>query len=193
VANASSEILKKRFGIVGLQLQQKLQGNDNDPIGIFYKAPPPKRVGNGTTLVKDSVSAEEIAAVIAMLSSQIAMRLREGNLGAGCISVAVKTNEFETFAHEKKLPFITNDEVDISRFALSILQEFWHFQTPLRSIRVCTSKLSSTKHFMQLSFLQSEDKLGFNNAIDTLRKKHNYGIIQTAKSATCPKVSQSFD
>lgn len=193
VANANPDILKKRFGIVGLQLQQKLQGNDNDEVGIFYKAPPPKSVGNGTTLVKDSVNIEEIAAVIAMLSSQIAMRLREANLGAGCISVGVKTNEFETFAHEKKLPFLTDDEIDISCFALKILQEFWHFKKPIRSIRICTSKLSSTKHFVQLSFLQSEHKLSFNKAIDSLRNKHSYNIIKTAKSATCPKVSQSFD
>lgn len=190
---ANTSVLKKRFGVVATDLQQTLLGFGSDEVGVFAKAPPPKSVGNGTTLVKDSTNPEEIFAVISMLCSQIAMRLREQKLAATCISVTVKTNEFEHFRQEKSIAYPTDDETEIALQAKHILSGFWNYKTPIRSIRVATTRLVSTKEAIQLSLFQKNCKRQINQSIDIIRQKYDYSKIKTAKSMTAPRVSHSFD
>ncbi|MFA6859933.1 MAG: DNA polymerase IV [Clostridia bacterium] len=192
-AHADSKILKNKFGIVGNQMQQKILGIDTEEVGIFTEKPPPKSVGNGTTLVKDAISKEEIQSVLSLLCSKVAMRLREQNLGATCISVGIKTFDFNYFSHDKRIPFVTNNEKEIFDQVCLLLDSFWDYKMPVRSIRIATSRLASTSQFVQLSFFQNNNSYKLDEAVDKIRNKYGFYKIEPAKSFSSPKTSQSFE
>lgn len=52
--------LDNLMGITGIRLKQDLLGERENPVVDYFKLPPPKSVGNGTTTIKDINSREEV-------------------------------------------------------------------------------------------------------------------------------------
>lgn len=180
-------VLKKKFGILGLQLKQKLLGNDTEPVRKCNEIVPPKSVGNGTTTIKDVYTRPEIKAVVVALSEEISTRLRQNCFNANSLSVTLKTADFK-YAHQTmRLPFSTNTSTDLSNFAIKLIDNFWPYGIPVRAIRICTYNLTSQKQTQLSMFSESIKNSNLNNALDKIRSRYGYYAIaplSTTKSTT---------
>ena len=175
-------ILKKKFGIIGIDLKQKLLGNDNDQVKQFNDNTPAKSVGNGTTTINDIYSRVEILSVVNALCDEVSTRLRRSNFNAGGLSVTLKTADFQYFGQSMHLEFQTNSLCDLIKFSMKIIDSFWQYNQPIRAIRICAHNLSSTKVLQLNMFCNSQKNESLNNCLDNIRKKYGYYSIMPAST-----------
>lgn len=177
IVNIPDFVLKKKFGILGVQLKQKLMGNDNEPVLKCNEVVPPKSVGNGTTTIKDVYTRNEIESVVVALAEEISTRLRSQDFNAESISVTIKTADFK-YAHETiRIPFATNTRGDLARYAMKLIDSFWEYGIAVRAIRICSYNLSSTKQTQLSMFSECVKNLKLNSALDQIRNKYGYYSI----------------
>lgn len=177
IINIPDGVLKKKFGILGLELKQKLLGNDNDLVKKCDEIIPPKSIGNGTTTIKDVYSRAEIREVVVALCEEISSRLRKQDFNASGLSVTVKTAEFKCYHETTRLPFATNTSNNLSNFVMELLDSFWKYNTAVRSVRICTYYLSNAKQTQMCMFSQEIKNGNLNKALDKIRSKYGYFAI----------------
>ena len=173
-------ILKKKFGIIGLDLKQKLLGNDFDQVKNCNEYTPAKSIGNGTTTIKDIYSRSEILGVVSALCDEITTRLRRANFNANGLSVTLKTANFEYFHNTMHLNYATNDLSNLITFSMKIIDSFWQYNLPIRAIRICSYNLTTSDKVQLNMFCNYEKKDNLNNALDKIRTKYGYYSIMPA-------------
>lgn len=178
--NIPTNIIEKKFGKVGTELKEKLEGFDTS--AVASEIPLPKSVGNGTTTIVDIKTEEEVFSTICYLSDKIATRLREKSLLATGVGITVKTNEFEYFSKESRLDMPSNSASIISQKALDILKEFWHFDKQVRSVRVRTFSLVDEHALTQASLFFDIKKQGLGYGLDLVRQKYGPDAITLASN-----------
>ncbi len=176
LAQMPSSVLKSKFGKIGIELKEKLQGLETEE--VVKHTPLPKSIGNGTTTATDILTEEEIFATINFLSQKVASRLRKQNFFACGINISIKTHNFETFAKEKRLHSPTSSAQVIAQQALSILKEFWTFQTPVRSVRVKAFALAKQTQPLQTSLFFDQRKNNLGYGLDEIRSKYGEDALQ---------------
>jgi DNA polymerase-4 len=120
------------------------------------------------------------------------MRMRKDDKCGSCISVLLRTNEFEQYSHQKMIHGATNITQDIFRTACEVFDEAWDGHTPLRQLGVQITRLSQEPYqqydlFSGVSPRQYERKLRLDETVDALRDKFGEDIIRRAKFAQAPE------
>ena len=182
VINLPDVILKKKFGIIGLNLKQKLLGNDFEPVKKCDEYTAPKSVGNGTTTIKDIYSREEIKAVVCALCDEVSTRLRDKGFNALNVSITIKTADFKYFGDSSRLPFYTSYASDLVNAVMKMTDKFWKYNTAVRAIRVCTFNLSEASKTQLCMFSNEIKNYALNTTIDEIRHKYGYSAIMPAST-----------
>lgn len=159
-----------------------------------------KSVGNGCTAPRDLVTDNDVRIMLYLLSDSVAMRLRE--LGSRCtvVEVYIRDNELNLFTRQRKLETATCSSAEIAETAFDLFKRNYYWARPIRGVGVRGSGLVELSVERQLSVYsddQKRDKLEcIDNAMDTLRQKYGYLILQRAIVQTDPllaKVNPSED
>ncbi len=177
IIDIPDSVLKKNFGILGLQLKQKLLGNDYDEVKKCNDISAPKSIGNGTTTIKDVYTRDEIMGVVTALCEEISTRLRAENFNAGSVSVTIKTADFRYIHETSRLLFKTNTNLDLCNCCMRLIDSFWKYGTAVRAIRICTYNLSSCNETQLNMFSNSLKNSNLNSALDKIRNKYGYYSI----------------
>ncbi|MBC7088051.1 MAG: DNA polymerase IV [Tissierellales bacterium] len=163
----------------GLLIWEYANGIENSDVKISKSKV--KSIGNSTTLPFDVSTKEEAMKVLLGISEMVGMRLRELNIKAEVISVSLKTSEFFSYSHQKKLNIPTSSTNTIYKTALALFEEMWDNS----SLRCFSISLSSLVYddFIQLSFFENfnEKELILDKSIDNIRKK--FGQSSVIRSA----------
>lgn len=178
--NLPSALILAKFGKLGIELKEKLEGFDTSD--VKKDIPVPKSVGNGTTTITDINSKEEFMATISYLSERVAKRLREKGLMAFGIGIWVKSSFFETNSKEQKIDFATNSSSVISQEAFKLLCEFWNFSVSARAVRVRTFDLINEHDLTQASLFFDEKKQGLGFGLDKIWSKYGPNAITLASN-----------
>lgn len=168
------KFLQELMGITGIYLKQNLLGTREENVLNYYELPPPKSIGNGTTTLNDITSRDKINSTIHFLSTKVSSRLIKHGFLAGTIGISVKTNKLERFAKSKKIT-PTHDIKLLADEAQKLLDTFWKYDKPIRSIRLRTSNFSSDKMKQINMFDNSKD---ISKSINLINEK--YGHIGVA-------------
>ena len=174
-------ILKTKFNKVAVELKNKLLGNDFDDVIDNSKKPDVKSVGNGTTTIIDIKNREEVFTLVCFLSEKISKRLLEKNLFGYVLSVSLKTYNFKKLRKSEKINIPLLYSKDISRYAMKIIDSFWEYLIPIRSLRICISSLNSIlKKPVQISFLEktNDNKQKISKAIEEIKNKYGENSIE---------------
>ncbi len=136
-----------------------------------------KSVGNSTTLPFDVTSRDEALKVLLGISEMVGMRLRELNMKSQVISVSLKTSEFFSYSHQKKLYIPTSSTNTIYKMASALFDEMWD-GNPLRCFSISLSSLLD-ENFIQLSLFEdfNEKDILLDKSIDNLRVKFGQDSI----------------
>lgn len=120
LGRASIEILRNRFGIIGLRLKAMGLGIDDSP--VIREEEEPKSIGHSMTLPRDISDKEDIEAYLLRLSEMVGRRARRHGLMGNVISLTIRYPDFETFSKQKKLGEYTNDTHVIYHSVMDIIK-----------------------------------------------------------------------
>lgn len=136
-----------------------------------------KGMGNSTTIPFDVEDRHTAHLVLLSLVENVSARLRADNCCAQLVSVSIRTNEFYSCSHQKKILNPTDCTKEIWEIACELFDKLWNGQ-PLRHMGVRVSELSR-KDFTQLRlFTKDYSKLRqVDRAVDAIRAKYGKDAI----------------
>ena len=152
LAQAPDGLLRVLLGKNGELLQNFARGLDVSPVAAFDAQPQIKSVGNSTTLPRDLTCQEDAARVLFVLADSVGRRLREQGLLGRCVSVGMRTNGLDCFSRQVTLERPTDMTDDIHRTACQLVGYNYDWATPMRSIGVTVSELTSVSQGVQTDF-----------------------------------------
>ena len=170
--------IKKKLGKVGLDLKQELLGNPISPVKSVFQAP---------KIVSRSESFKEFQTDINYITEQlkghihkVSKKLRSLNMVSSCISVMLRTKDFQVFDMKINLLSPTNNEFVFIEQSKIILNKLFQKDIVYRSVGFCAMKLNGAKE-CQMSIFDSEtnekkDKLA--KSWDKLEEKYGKNIIK---------------
>lgn len=149
-----NKFLKELMGKTGVELKQDLLGESEKSVLNYYKLPPPKSVGNGTTTIKDITSREEVKKTIYFLAEKVSARLVRHGLVGSTITISLKSSKLEVKRKGQNIR-PTQDIESIASEGMKIVDKLYNYNYPLRAIRLKISSLTSDKA-KQLSIFDTE-------------------------------------
>ena len=175
-ANYDKNLIKKRFGVVGEDLYNKLNGIDDNEVSSIDDLKQIKSIGNGTTTLVDVKTKYDMKSVVMFLCDEIATRLRSRNLKGETIHVSLRKSDLTWTSKSHTINSPTNTAKDIYNEAIKIIDTMWQVGTLIRSVRVSICNLCNTND--QINFFDTnKNKDNLNKAIDKIRQKYGYQSI----------------
>lgn len=182
--NALLRILGKQGGA----LHDYATGAENAPVIPASQMPPPKSVGNGLTFPRNLVGWEELQGGVAMLSDEVAVRLRQLGMKCSTVSIAVRDPNFHDISRQKPLTVPTYLAREITGTAMELLRQSWNPRSPVRALTVTAQHLlPADQAAEQLDLLtpgassQREKVEKIERAMDGIRSKYGKGAISPAR------------
>lgn len=173
-------LLDNMMGINGTNLKQDLLGKRFVPVLDYYKLPPPKSIGNGTTTIKDISSRKDVEKVIYFLAQKISARMIRHKVLGSTISVRLKSSTLKSVASSTKMPR-TNSVKDIAECAMRLCDTLYKYNYPLRAMRVKVSSLSSSS-IVQLSMFDAPKK-DYSEVMDRINKRYGKIFLASDKAS----------
>jgi len=171
LAKTDPELLKHKFKSFGRLMWNFANGIEDSPIraGDLINV---KGIGNSTTIAFDVEDRRTAHMILLSLTETVATRLRNAKFCAGLVSVSIKTNEFFSYSHQRKLYTPTDCTMTIYKAACKLFDEAWQGQK-IRHLGVRVSELCGND-FIQLSMLdkENENKKILDGVIDNIRIKY---------------------
>ena len=179
LANTPLERVQKVVGIkLGKQIHDYANGIDDSPV---LSAPEEaKGYSISTTLEEDVVTAEQAHKVLLALTDSVAARMRADGVKAYCVAVSIRSNDFKTRSHQRKLMDPTDISNEVYLLSKQLFAELWDGRTPLRLIGVALNDLTR-EETSQMSLFPDEKKersRKLDQAYDAINKKFGAATIQ---------------
>ncbi len=186
LAKADPQIIKKKLGKHGETIWHFANGRNAD--AVLPEQTENKGYGNSVTTPKDVVTREQGYQVFLSLCETVATRMRKDGKCGSCVSIHLRTSEFNHFSHQTVLHGATNNTEQLFDVVCRIFDEAWDAEIPLRQLGVQVTRLSDEPYqqydlFSGVSPEQYEKKLKLDETVDSLRDKFGEEIIRRAKFA----------
>lgn len=141
LASFRRETLGALMGKLGNQLYDYANGLDGSPVKSRYEVEPVKSVSSGTTFPENLTGQQQIADGIAMLTDEVASRLRHSGLYAGGVQVTIRDSEFHDCSRQRQLTAPTHLVHDLTGSAMELVNELWKPPVPVRALHVTAINL----------------------------------------------------
>ena len=179
LAHAPLPFVQKIVGMkLGKQLHDYANGIDNSPVLAEPEAA--KGYSISTTLEEDVVRAEQAHRVLLALTDSVTARMRADGFKAYCVAVSIRSNDFKTRSHQRKLHDPTDISSEVYALCKQLFAELWDGHTPLRLIGVALNDLTR-EETSQMSLFPDEKKersRKLDQAYDAINKKFGAATIQ---------------
>lgn len=182
LANSNPDVLKKEFGVIGVQLWFHANGVDESKPSIPYK-PKSKGLGNSQVLPKDYKFKNQIETVLSEMAEQVAIRLRRSKKKTTSVSISIGFSRFEEKksinASMKVEP--TQSTKELISHVLTLFRKKYT-SGAVRSVAVRYDNLTDD-NIRILSFFEDLEEIEKNErlekTIDTIRDKFGFSSIQS--------------
>ncbi len=186
LAKQNKELLKKKFGIIGLELLEHANGIDNSRIRDFQKEVKEKSFSHSQVLFKDYYN-EEIYLIIKEMLEVLTKRLRLEKKETCLVGLGISysKNVGGGFFHSQKLIEATDEEEILYSICLTIFDKFYEENMPIRKVSINLGSLHEKNH-LQLnifeSFEQKQEQAKIASAIDQVHERFGKNSILKASS-----------
>ena len=179
LANTPLDRVQKIVGIkLGKQIHDYANGIDDFPV---LSAPEEaKGYSISTTLEEDVVTSEQAHKVLLALTDSVTARMRADGVKAYSVAVSIRSNDFKTRSHQRKLMDPTDISNEVYKLSKQLFAELWDGRTPLRLIGVALNDLTR-EETSQMSLFPDEKKersRKLDQAYDAINKKFGAATIQ---------------
>ena len=168
--------------IVGVKMGKQIHdyANGIDPSPVLSAPEEAKGYSVSTTLAEDVVTAEQAHKVLLALTDSVTARMRAEGIKAYCVAVSIRSNDFKTRSHQKKLSEPTDISTEVYGLSKQLFAELWDGYTPLRLIGISLTDLTK-EDTVQMSLFPDEKKersRKLDKAYDAINKKFGAATIQ---------------
>ena len=180
--------LRSRCGVVGLRLQQELQGHACLPLELV---PPAKRETCVSRSFSEPITKQaSLREAVATYLSRAAEKLRRQRQRAGAITVFVRSSPFNGSSLYSNSATVTlavasNDTAVLLKAALPLVEQLFKPHKPLQKAGVLLQNLQSEEtlqhhllHPMPLE--QQQQRSALMASIDNLNRRYGSGTVQWA-------------
>ena len=156
LANSDPAQVQRLVGVkMGRQIFDYANGRDDSPV---LSAPEEaKGYSVSTTLEEDVVTQQQAHGVLLALTDSVTARMRADGVKAGCVAVSIRSNDFKTRSHQKKLPEPTDISREVYETSKRLFGELWDGHTPLRLLGLSLTDLAQGEQ-SQLSLFPDEGR-----------------------------------
>lgn len=209
LAHANPDMLKKEFGIIGVQLWFHANGVDESNVREPYKVHS-KGIGNSQILPRNYTKQTDIELLLSEMAEQVALRLRRSHQQAQCVSLYIgfakdvpfginsstRASHFHTPSHETNNT-TTRDSFqaqmkieatqltkDLTKYILTLFRKHYKGEA-VRQIGVRYSQLvPETLQSMSLFDNPETIQKAYNleHTIDDIRRQHGFLSVQKASA-----------
>ena len=154
MAALGPELLKKLFGIVGLEHYRRVIGEEASPLTSDDGEPPIKSIGNGSTTPYDMTNENHVHIMIHVLASSVCRRMRMHRVVPRTVEVSATYAEngelkYESFQCPIRVP--SNIDVEFARAALNLFYRRFNLGRPIRKLTIRGKDLMFNTNVYQLS------------------------------------------
>ncbi len=184
LAKADPALIYRKLHKPGIALWHSANGRWSDR--VQPTAEDNKGYGNSTTVPRSVVDVQTGHEVLLSLCETVAMRMRRDGKSGSCVTVSLRSDQFENWSHQRKLSCVTDVTEELYRAACQVFDEMWDKKTPLRQLGVQVTQLSDQRYrqydfFGGVSAGQYERKARLDAAIDAIREKYGEESITRAR------------
>lgn len=158
LAQTKPEYLISWFGKNGIMLWRFANGEDTSRIMKDDYEAPIKSVGHGITCSCDLHKTEETWKVMLELSQDIGHRLREYDLAAKGVRLAIRSNDLSGNQYQCQLPFPSQSPWEIAQAARTLFLDRYAWNAPVRAVSVTAINLIPSGQPVQLDLFGDEEK-----------------------------------
>ena len=124
MANTPLERVQRIVGVkMGKQIHDYANGIDYSP--VLAAPEEAKGYSISTTLEEDVVTTEQANKVLLALTDSVTARMRADNVKAFCVAVSIRSNDFKTRSHQKKLMDPTDISTEVYMLTKQLFAELW--------------------------------------------------------------------
>ncbi len=170
--------LKKNLGKIGLDLKQELLGISINPVIAGDIAP--KSISRSESFKEFQTNKGYIQEQLNSHIHKVCKKLRAENMLTGCISVMLRTKDFQVENIKMNLIHPTNTEFELIQKSIEILNQMFKEGVIYRSVGFCAYKLTNDKN-QQISLFDAEQTLKkqeLSKSWDKLEEKFGKSIIK---------------
>ena len=163
---------------MGKQIHDYANGIDDSP--VLAAPEEAKGYSISTTLEEDVVTTEQAHKVLLALTDSVTARMRADGVKAYCVAVSIRSNDFKTRSHQRKLMDATDISTEVYTLCKQLFTELWDGHTPLRLLGVALTDLTK-EDTAQMSLFPDEKKersRKLDKAYDAINKKFGAATIQ---------------
>src|SRR5574341_1117021 len=186
LAHCSPALLKKEFGVVGVQLFFHANGVDESTVYEPYHAKS-KSIGNSQVLPRDYADQTQIELVIKEMTEQVSIRLRKAKKQTTVVSMYVgyAYSENKQGLHIQKKIEVTNSIAVLSDQIMSLFRA-GYYGGSVKRLCISFGGLCS-EEVKLISLFDTFDKKAaktetLQGAIDEIRKQYGFLALQKATS-----------
>ncbi len=184
IVNRGEDFMKEIFKSYGVMIYHYCLGEDysliNNPKHIRVES-----IGNSSTSRFNIETYQDAYNLIMTLSETIGMRLRNRNMRALLVSVAIKSTEFKVVRKQEKIKLSIAATSDLIKHAKRLFNILWDGETPIRHIEVRVSHLLPEYIHRQLILFEEDQPNDrdeqIDNVIDELRDRFGSQSIVRAR------------
>lgn len=170
--------LKRNLGKIGLDLKQELLGNSINPVISISQMP--KSISRSESFKEFQTDINYITKQLIGHIHKVSKKMRSLELACECISVMLRTKDFQVYDIKINLLNSSNNEFELIEQAKTMLNSIFQKNTIYRSVGFCAMKLISSKE-RQISIFDSEiseKKDSLSKVWDKLEEKFGKNIIK---------------
>jgi DNA polymerase-4 len=171
--------LVRLFGENGRGLSRHARGIDNRPIVTERET---KSISQEVTFSVDVRDDKVLQKRIREQASRVASQLRKNELAGSTIKLKIRWPDFTTLTRQTTLGHRTDQEDEIAKAALELMQSVRKPNQAVRLLGVGVSNLGQPIRQLGLWDMDSEKSRKLQDAMDTLQEKYGKDVIQKGKS-----------
>ncbi|MEI4309308.1 Y-family DNA polymerase [Streptococcus suis] len=183
LANCNPDILKKEFGVMGIQLWFHANGIDESNLSKPYR-PKSTGVGNSQTLSRDYTDSRELEVLLRGFTKQVARRLRKRGKKTKRVSLNLVFSR-----HESKMPINVQSTIEpasdykvLSEEIIALFRSKYKGgairRVGIRFDQLVDESFMVFSLFDDVEQLEREERL--QQAIDSIQDKYGFTAILTA-------------
>ena len=166
--------LSRLFGENGRELARHAKGIDNRPIVTEHET---KSISQEVTFSVDVRDDKILQKTIREQASSVALQLRKQELAGSTIKLKIRWPDFTTLTRQITLGHRTDQEDEIAKAAMELMNSVRKSNQAVRLIGVGVSGLGQPIRQLGLWDMDSEKSRKLQEALDVLREKYGRDVI----------------
>lgn len=175
IANWPEKELISLFGENGRDLWQHANGLDHRPIVTEYET---KSVSQETTFNVDIRDQKTLEKTLREQARDVARQLRKNDLAGKTVKIKIRWPDFTTLTRQVTLPTSTDNEDEIYRAAVKLMDAVRKPNQPVRLIGVGVSGIGAPVRQLSLWDVGSEKSRKLQEVVDQLQEKYGKNVIR---------------